>query len=332
MQEDYAKAMATILVYEGGKDDDPVDPGGRTNQGIIQRVYSAWRKKKGLPPQDVFLMTNDERDAIYFENYAVPCHFNEMPPGVDIVVFDGGVNSGPSQSIKWLQRALGVYADGVFGNATKSALDSYPDYDVLIAKILDRRRAFLKSLKTYYHFGKGWMARVDNLQKVGQAMATGSIGPNPVFAANGNKKATLVDAVDPPSTAPAAAMSSGGAITTGISTVQGVFQPLQGTHFIDQVLIGLAITAALVTAAGVAYGYWAKNKRAEINDALDLNPAAPAPHANDDVPQEVLAQYVDPNAKGSATGNIAPGRVTVSGRVAGDTEVRVNSAPTDKAA
>jgi hypothetical protein len=54
------------------------------------------------------------------------------------------------------------------------------------------------------------------------------------------------------------------------------------------------------------------------------------------VPDEVKAQYEDPNARGgSETGNIGVNTVTASGRTQGDGEVRVNpesQVPAEKAA
>lgn len=331
----YHDAMLIELKFEGGKDDDPVDPGGRTNQGVIQREFSAWLRRKGQPNRDVFTMTDVERDAIYFENYGTRIRFNELPPGVDLVVLDGAINSGPSQSVKWVQRSLGLSADGVLGNTTMQAIIDYPDHDDLIAKICNARMAFLRALKTFWHFGGGWTSRVNQLKKTGQAWAMGSVGPAIVWANNMNKKATIVDALPLVSTAPADATAAGGTVTTALTTAQQTLAPLQGTsHTIDQLLIGLLVLGGLATAAGFAYAYWARNRNTKLTDALDMRPAAGA-NDNNMVPVEVMSQYQDPTARGSETGNIAPGVVTVSGRSAGDAEERVNEpkpVPAEKAA
>ncbi|QOZ25268.1 glycoside hydrolase family 108 protein [Bradyrhizobium sp. CCBAU 51753] len=317
-------AMKIYLKFEGGKDDDPVDPGGRTNQGVIQREFSAWLRKNGKPNRDVFTMTDAERDEIYWENYGQKVRFNELPPGVDLVVADGAINSGPSQSVKWVQRALGLTADGVLGNVTLQAILNYPDHDDLIAKVVERRNAFLRSLKTFYHFGKGWLSRTSQLQKIGQAWAMGSVGPAVAWSPNMNKKATIVDAQPLVSTAPSDATTAGGAVTTTLTTVQSTLQPLQGaSHFVDQALTAIMVLGALATAGGLLWAWYARRKNSALTDALDLAPA-PAVNDNDIVPDEVKAQYVDPTARGSETGNIAPGTVTTSGRQAGDTEDRVN--------
>jgi lysozyme family protein len=318
-------AMKIELRFEGGKDDDPIDPGGRTNQGVIQRVYASWRKKKGLPPRDVFLMEDSERDEIYYQNYGRLVRFDELPPGVNVVVLDGGVNSGPSQSIKWLQRALGLGADGVLGERTMEAVLNHPDHDRLIANILEQRERFLRALKTFYHFGKGWLSRLAQLKKIGQAWAMGSVGPEIAWTPNMNKKALLIDARPKLSTAPADATAAGGTVSTALSTAQGVLEPLSyHSDTLNQILIGVMVVGAIATACGLAWAYYARSRNKALEEDLNLSvETRVGEYDNAIVPAEVMVQYANPELRGgSETGNIAPGQVSTSGRTAGDTEVR----------
>ncbi len=323
----WSDAMKHILKFEGGKDDDPRDPGGRTNQGVIQRVYTAWRKRKGLPNRDVFLMENTERDQIYWEGYGQKVRFNELPPGVDLVVLDGGVNSGPGQSIKWLQRALGIGADGVLGDLTLQRTLDYPDHDDLIRKIITQRDNFLRALKTFKHFGRGWISRTSQVRKIGQAWAMGTVGPEIVWVSNMNKKATIVDAKPRLSTAPADATAAGGTVTTGISTVQGVLDPMQGmSSTVDHLITALIVAGVIATIFGIGYAWWVRKRNAELEDALDTAPISQVgANDNDEIPLEVKLEYKDQTQRGSETGNMAPGTVTTSGRTEGDGEERVNA-------
>ncbi|HEX6053459.1 MAG TPA: glycosyl hydrolase 108 family protein, partial [Gemmatimonadaceae bacterium] len=61
--------LAFILDREGGYVNDPADPGGATNFGVTQAVFSAWLAKAGLPPRPVRDITRDEVRAIYERNY-----------------------------------------------------------------------------------------------------------------------------------------------------------------------------------------------------------------------------------------------------------------------
>src|ERR1700722_18553072 len=96
----FTQALSQVLRHEGGVCDDPRDPGGRTNCGITQANYDVYRKSKGLPPHDVYLMADNERDDIYRTRYWDAVRGDQLPSGLDYVVFDGAVNSGVAQSVK----------------------------------------------------------------------------------------------------------------------------------------------------------------------------------------------------------------------------------------
>ncbi len=82
-------------------------------------MYDAYRARKGLPGQDVRHITAAEVADIYRVQYCNEVEGDDLARGLDYFLFDGAVNSGPSQSIKWLPRALGsVAVDGQMGQAT----------------------------------------------------------------------------------------------------------------------------------------------------------------------------------------------------------------------
>lgn len=286
----YAEAMKQEMRYEGGKVDHPEDPGGRTNMGVIQRVYSAWRRKNGRPDQSVYLMSIEERDAIYRQNYANAIQYDKLPEGVDITVLDGAINSGVSQSVKWVQRALGLTADGVLGDVTLEAINNYHDHDYLVGKILERRMAFLRALKTFKTFGKGWTARVNHVRKVAQSWASGSIGQDiewtPVPGAE--RKAMITQAMTAPPRVIGDVTGTVGGMSTTLGTVQGTLEPLQGNPWVDRIILYCIVGGVLLTVIGGAAAWYARKRAEQLNDVLDLTPQI-APNNNDVVDSDILA-------------------------------------------
>ena len=171
MINNYPKCLSIILRKEGGYVNDPHDAGGETNMGISKRAF---------PDIDIKNLDVETASAIYKKYYWNQVKADQLPSGLDLVVFDGAVNSGPAQSAKWLQKALGIKADGVIGPVTLVALQDAPISPTgasdskatasVIDKVLDQRLAFLKSLPTWSRFGKGWEARVEDIRKLAHVM------------------------------------------------------------------------------------------------------------------------------------------------------------------
>ncbi|GJD74511.1 glycoside hydrolase family 108 protein [Methylobacterium sp. J-043] len=223
----YQDAITRVLVHEGGYVNDPRDPGGATMKGVTQRTFDGYLKRNGKPSRPVRSITQAELGAVYRRQYWDAVKGDELPEGIDYVLFDGAVNSGPGQSIKWLQRALGVRVDGVIGEATVQAAEAYPDHDALVAAILERRLAFLKSLRTWKAFGKGWGRRVVEVRQIGQAWASGSVGPQPTYFAGMERRGLLSDAKGAPSPAIADALTGGGIVGTVVDQTVSALTPLQ---------------------------------------------------------------------------------------------------------
>lgn len=273
-----------VLVYEGGKVNNPRDPGGKTNQGVIQRVYDGYRRRKGMKPRDVYLLEDAERDEIYRDQYWTPIRGDDLPAGVDLVVYDGAVNSGPVQSIKWLQRALtdaGLYhgsIDGHVGEGTLSAIEQHTDIFALIKAICGRRMTFLKALKVWPTFGKGWTRRVADVQRAAITLAQAGTTRVPApFGSDGQRKASISDAKDAPQTAAADVSAGSGIGAATLTQATTALQPLVETsHTIAYIFTGLTVLGVLLTVGGLLWGMWARKRRAELHDALDLAPL-PAP-------------------------------------------------------
>lgn len=285
MKVDYAEALRQVLVFEGGRVDDPKDPGGRTNRGVTQHNYDAYRRNHRLPVNDVWQISPVEVAAIYREGYADKIWFDQLPAGIDVVVFDGAVNSGPVQSIKWLQRALGgLIVDGNLSNAVLDALNRFKDHDVIVARICAMRLAFMRALMTWKRYGKGWSSRVDQVQRIGQALAMGSVGPEPVYAAGANGRAWFMDAQAAPSPAFADAVAGGGVVATILDTLVNGLTPLANSLPSVGTVVGvLTAVGSTATAAGLAYRWYCTRKAKQLAVALDTMPAkfVPPPPVND---------------------------------------------------
>lgn len=270
----FKQADERVSVHEGGYVNHPKDPGGATDRGVTQRVYDAFRQRNGMTSRDVRLMTDGERVAIYRGSYWLPIKGDQLPPGVGYVVYDGAVNSGVSQSVKWLQRALGIKVDGVLGPATLAAAQQDPDHDALIVRICERRMSFLRALKTWKTFGKGWTRRVDDVRATGQAWAMGSVGPAVEYIPGGEAKARVEDAKAAPSTAPGDTAAGGGTISVVISQAQEQLTPYVNIGFVAKAVAILTIGGVVVAIGGIAYRMWAAHKARQRADALDLPVAA----------------------------------------------------------
>ena len=162
---------------ETGYGNHPSDPGGPTNFGITIADYRRY-VKPGATAADVRAMPIDDAKTIYRARYWNAMRCDELPAGVDYAVFDFGVNSGISRAVKFLQRLIGVAADGRMTDAVVAAVRGRDAAD-LVARLCDERLAFLKQIKTWPVFGAGWGRRVAEVRAVALTMAKAMPAPAP---------------------------------------------------------------------------------------------------------------------------------------------------------
>jgi lysozyme family protein len=142
------------MSHEGGFSNHPDDPGGATMYGVTEKVARANGYTGHMRD-----FTLDQAKAIYRKQYWDACQCEAMPDAVRYPLFDAAVNSGPVQSIKWLQAAAGVKADGVIGPMTRQAVNVLDPY-ALKAAMLARRLRFMTDLSNWPSFSKGWARRI----------------------------------------------------------------------------------------------------------------------------------------------------------------------------
>jgi lysozyme family protein len=165
MQSNFNQSLLLLLKHEGGYSNHSQDPGGMTNLGVTAKVWESWvghpvdeKQMKALTPDDVA--------PLYKRKYWDACRADELVSGLDYAVFDCAVNSGVGRSIKLLQGCVGVNPDGGFGSVTMAAVSQFKGESAktIIIEFCDDRLNFLKSLKTFPVFGKGWENRVNSVK------------------------------------------------------------------------------------------------------------------------------------------------------------------------
>ena len=114
MAQNFKHCLEIILHHEGGYVNHPKDPGGMTNLGVTKRVYESWVGKE-VNESDMRALTADDVAPIYEKNYWDKVKGNDLPGGLDLCVFDFGVNAGPGRAAKYLQTMIGTVADGGIG-------------------------------------------------------------------------------------------------------------------------------------------------------------------------------------------------------------------------
>lgn len=102
---DFEHALRVTLAFEGGKVDDPADPGGRTAYGITQRTFDAWRKTKGWATDDVWRVLPDEVADIYRSQFWRGSGAEALSWPLSLVHFDTAVNHGVGRASKFLLAA-----------------------------------------------------------------------------------------------------------------------------------------------------------------------------------------------------------------------------------
>ena len=146
MQSSFAPAMAFTAKYEGGYSSVTSDPGNYvsgvagvgplvgTNAGISAPVLQQWMKRQTVTAAIMRALPASTRNAIFSTNYWLPINGDTLPAGVDLMVWDHGVNCGVRTSAELLQEIVGFSGtelDGFIGADTLAAVDGIDDTELV---------------------------------------------------------------------------------------------------------------------------------------------------------------------------------------------------------
>lgn len=142
-------AFDRLMGNEGGYTAGVGDPGGETNWGISKRSY---------PDLNIKSLTREQAKAIYWHDFWLRIHADELQPAVAFQAFDFAVNSGIETAVRYLQRALGVADDGHWGPVTRAAAAATSECDIVM-RFVAARIDFWTLLSGWPTQGKGWARR-----------------------------------------------------------------------------------------------------------------------------------------------------------------------------
>jgi lysozyme family protein len=158
MKENFDDALKAVLKHEGGFVNHPKDPGGMTNLGVTKRVWEQWVGGK-VDEKTMRSLTPELVAPMYRKQYWDAVKGDDLPEGLDYLMFDFAVNAGPVRAIRTMQKAMGLTTDGIIGPKTLGVLKD-SNREELVARFSDEKEAFYRALPTFSTFGKGWLRRV----------------------------------------------------------------------------------------------------------------------------------------------------------------------------
>lgn len=114
--------------------------------------------------KDIKNLTEEKAFKIAYKNI-YKAHNIDMIKNENIktFIFDWVYHSAPKNAIKRIQKLLDIEITGNMNEQTITTINSFSDTDLLLYLLKENRLNYLKSLKHYKKYEKGWKYRVANI-------------------------------------------------------------------------------------------------------------------------------------------------------------------------
>ena len=109
---------------DGSANDDSPGETFHTKWGITEMTWQE-AVSRHVVSGDFQKITPGQVRAIYYALYWRGCCCQLLPAGVDVMVFNDAVLTGPATAARLLQRILGATPDGIIGARTLAAVDIF---------------------------------------------------------------------------------------------------------------------------------------------------------------------------------------------------------------
>lgn len=157
---------------EGGLSMNQNDPGnwtggklgGGTLKGTKYGISAA-----AYPNVDIQSLTPQTVKSLYFNDYWTKAGCHLLPAPIAFLTADAAVQHGPSQAVKFLQRALRLNDDGAVGPVTVGAARGAVTEDLVDAALAQRIKFYIQLPPSNDYAAGGWANR---LVKVFREVAT----------------------------------------------------------------------------------------------------------------------------------------------------------------
>ena len=154
-QNQNAENIAKLYSIPSLQNNSALKPLDNTNSYTTE---SAW----SYPNEDIKNMMPERACAIFYRDYWIKHKINQLPDELADIVFDNGIVQGQKTSIRHLQRALGVKADGIIGSDTLNAIN-YANYSTIKQEFINNVKSRIKTIVTkdpsQETFKNGWINR-----------------------------------------------------------------------------------------------------------------------------------------------------------------------------
>lgn len=181
MQSSFPVAMGFTLSPDN--DGQPLhvtegDLGGATAWGVTHTSWSYWLGRPATL-DDMTAITPATATLFYQARYWQTAGCDELPAGIDLMVFDHAVVCGEHESAMELQRvARAAPFDGLIGAITDSDVEKYEPV-ILIGRMSWAQELYYRSCRTFPIFGNGWLARLDRRVTAALQLARAPVLPQP---------------------------------------------------------------------------------------------------------------------------------------------------------